>query len=104
MATATKSQRGVDELLKDMQKLVRECPEIHLTLCATYVSPGVKVDAGGFIIVGGRIIKVPGWQPDSAEFAKAKIAMASAAFTITSSMPAAERGAAEQAVARTLKA
>ncbi len=105
MATATKSRKGIDEFLKDVEKLVLECPEVHVTLCATYVSPGVKVDAGGFIIVGGHLIKVPGWRPDGAEFAKGKIAIASAAFTMASFMPAGEqREAAEKAVAGTLKA
>lgn len=104
MATATQSHRGIDELVKDIEKLVLECPDVHVTLCATYVSPGVKVDAGGFVIVGGHLIRVPGWQPNGPEFAKAKIAMASAAFTITSLMPAGEhREAVEKAVAGALK-
>ncbi len=105
MATATKLRKGIDEFLADVEKLVLECPEVHVTLCATYVSPGVKVDAGGFMIVGGHLIRVPGWQPDGVEFAKAKVAMTSAAFALASLMPAGEqRGVVEKAVAGSLKA
>jgi hypothetical protein len=105
MATATKLRTGIDEFLADVEKLVRECPEVQVTLCATYVSPGVKVDAGGFVIVGGHVVKVPGWQPDGPEFAKAKIAMTSAAFTIASLIPAGERReVVEKAVAGSLRA
>ncbi len=30
-----------------------------LVIVATYVSPGVKLGAGGFVIVNGKVIKVP---------------------------------------------
>jgi len=30
-----------------------------LVIVATYVSSGVKLDAGGFVIVTGKVIKVP---------------------------------------------
>ena len=33
-------------------------------LAASFVSPGVKVDGGGFIIIGGRVIPVPPWDPE----------------------------------------
>ena len=105
MATASTPRKGINEFLKDVEKLVLEYPEVHVTLCATYVSPGVKGDWGGFMIVGGRIIRVPGWQPDGPEMAKAKIATASAAFTMASMISAEEeRAVAEKAVASTLKA
>ena len=32
-------------------------------LVATYVSPGVSHDGGGFVIVGGHIIRIPPWDP-----------------------------------------
>jgi hypothetical protein len=32
-------------------------------LVATYVSAGVSRDGGGFVIVGGHIIKIPPWDP-----------------------------------------
>jgi hypothetical protein len=32
-------------------------------LVATYVSPGVSRDGGGFVIVGGHIIRIPPWDP-----------------------------------------
>ena len=31
----------------------------NLAIVAMYVSPGVKADGGGFVIVNGKIIKVP---------------------------------------------
>ncbi len=31
----------------------------NLAIVAMYVSPGVKVDGGGFVIVNGKIVKVP---------------------------------------------
>lgn len=31
---------------------------------ATFVSPGVMVDAGGIIIVGGKPIPIPPWNPE----------------------------------------
>jgi|GEM_PF-2167956 len=31
---------------------------------ASYVSPGVGVDGGGFIIIGGKVIPVPPWNPE----------------------------------------
>lgn len=72
----------------ELENISREYHGRDYILCATYVSPGVKVDAGGFIIVGGRVIHVPGWTPDNAEFAKAKLALGSAALAMASLMPA----------------
>ena len=43
--------------------------KIEKGVVASYVSPGVKVDGGGFIIVNGKIIKVPPWGPDFEIFA-----------------------------------
>jgi hypothetical protein len=37
----------------------------ELVIVATYVSPGVKVDGGGFAIVNGKIIKIPPRGPAS---------------------------------------
>ena len=34
------------------------------TATASYVSPGVLVDGGGFIVIGGKIIPVPPWNPE----------------------------------------
>lgn len=31
----------------------------NFVVVATYVSPGVKVDGGGFIIINGKLVKVP---------------------------------------------
>jgi len=31
----------------------------NLAIVATYVSPGVRAGAGGFVIVNGKVIKVP---------------------------------------------
>jgi hypothetical protein len=36
----------------------------NFVLVATYVSPGVKVDAGGFVIINGKIVKVPPRGPE----------------------------------------
>jgi hypothetical protein len=42
----------------------RSSPEDWLPdLVATFVSPGVPRDGGGFIIVGGHIIRIPPWDP-----------------------------------------
>ena len=88
-----------------LAEILRTRADLSETLCATYVSPGVKVDAGGFVIVGRHVHKVPGWQPDGPEYAKAKIALASAAFTVASLMPAGEqRGIVEKSVASSLMA
>jgi hypothetical protein len=50
----------------------------------------VKADAGGVIIIGGHIHGVNGCQPHGPEYAKAKIALVSAAFTLASLIPAGE--------------
>ena len=39
----------------------------EFTLVATFLSPGVAVGASGFVIVGGKIVKVP---PRGPAFAK----------------------------------
>ena len=101
MDTAVKSH--IDDFLHGLDKLAHEYLDTHAILCATYVSPGVGTDAGGFMIVGGHLIKVPGWQPDGMEFTKSKVAVAAAAFAITSLMPAGvERDEAERLVAKSL--
>jgi hypothetical protein len=42
-----------------------------LVIVATYVSPGVKLGAGGFVIVNGKVIKVPPRGPASQLLQKA---------------------------------
>jgi hypothetical protein len=73
-----------DKFFEELQGLIKKFPEINIDLCATYVSPGVLVDAGGFVIVGGHIHRVPGWNPEGTEFAKGKVAVTAAATTIAS--------------------
>ncbi len=91
------------EFLNDLEMVALKHSGIDYDLCATYVSPGVGRDAGGFIILGGRLIRVPGWTPDSPDFAKAKLAVASAALAIASLMPVgAERTEVEASVLNSL--
>ena len=90
MANTPKNSKRIQEFFDDLGKFALKYADINYELCATYVSPGVTVDAGGFIIIGGHLVKVPGWQPDGMESNKANIAVASAALTITSLMPAGE--------------
>jgi len=71
-----------------LHQLVLKFPDVNVDLCATYVSPGVLVDAGGFMIVGGHLIRVPGWNPTAIEFTRSKVAVESASFTIASQIPA----------------
>lgn len=103
MESVAKSHNRIDDFLHGLDKLAREYPEVHTILCATYVSPGVGIDAGGFMIVGGHLIRVPGWQPEGMEVTKSKVAVVAAAFAITSLMPAGvERAEAERLVSKSL--
>jgi len=90
MPIATDVHYPVYQFLNDFEMLALKHSDISYDLCATYVSPGIARDGGGFIILGGRLIRVPGWKPGSPEFAKAKIAVANAALTIASLMPPGE--------------
>ena len=47
-----------------------------LTIVAMYVSPGVKAGAGGFVIVNGKVIKVPPRGPVFRQLAAAVQAVA----------------------------
>jgi hypothetical protein len=37
----------------------------ELVIVATYLSPGVKVDGGGFAIINGKIVRIPPRGPAS---------------------------------------
>jgi hypothetical protein len=90
MPISTDVHYPVYQFLNDLEMLALKHSDINYDLCATYISPGIARDSGGFIILGGRLIRVPGWKPDSPEFAKAKVAVASAALAIASLMPPGE--------------
>jgi hypothetical protein len=90
MAISTEVHYRIYQFLNDVEMLALKNSDVKCDLCATFISPGVGREAGGFIISGGRLIRVPGLKPDSPEFARAKVAVANAALTIASLMPPGE--------------
>jgi len=103
MPMSTEVHYPIYQFLNDVEMLALKHSDINCDVCATFISPGVAREAGGFIICGGRLIRVPGWKPDSPEFAKAKVAVANAALAIASLMPPGEeRAEVEAALFRSL--
>jgi hypothetical protein len=87
MPTSTEVHYPIYQFLNDLEMLALKHSDINCDLCAMFISPTVAPDAGGFILSGGRLLRVPGCKPDSPEFGKAKVAVANAALTIASLMP-----------------
>ena len=105
MTKVPEAHNQIDDFLHGLEKLVSEhfVDKKNFYLCGTWVGPHPE-DGGGTMIFGGHLIKVGGWKPDGMEFAKSKVAVASAALTITSLMPEGEdRKSAEQTVIRSLR-
>src|SRR5208283_3895780 len=48
MTNVAKTHNHIDDFFQDLERLVLMYSHINIDLCATYVSPGVAVDAGGF--------------------------------------------------------
>ena len=57
----TDTRTGVQELFYDhvATSQVNEPDWFHEAIVATFLSPGVGTGAGGFVIVGGKIVPVP---------------------------------------------
>jgi hypothetical protein len=87
MPISTEVHYRINQFLNDVEMLALKNADIKCDVCATFISPGAAREAGGFILSGGRLIRVPECKPDSPEFARAKVAMANAALTIASLLP-----------------
>ncbi len=79
--------REFETFMTDLEKVFEKHPIAKTAIVASFVSPGVKVDGGGFVIVNGRIVPVPPRGPKDPEFNKAKLAIALAAMNLASVLP-----------------
>ena len=71
----------------DLNKVFEKYPFMKNAIVASYVSPGVKVDGGGFVIVNGHVHIVPPRGPKDFEFNKAKLAVGVAAMDLSVMLP-----------------
>lgn len=87
MTTTTFTAPEWEAFMVDLKKVFEKHPLAKTAIIASFVSPGVKVDGGGFVIVNGHVHIVPPRGPKDAEFNKAKLAVGLAAMNLGVLLP-----------------
>ncbi|HET6935655.1 MAG TPA: hypothetical protein VFI72_12505 [Candidatus Angelobacter sp.] len=100
--TTTFSIHELEAFMVDFKKVIEKHPIAKTAVVASFVSPGVKVDGGGFVIVNGHIHIVPPRGPKDPELNKAKLSVGVAALDLGFLLPEKEKLEVEKFVFETL--
>jgi hypothetical protein len=92
----------LEAFVVDLKKVFEKHPIARTAIAASIVSPGVKVDGGGFVIVNGHIHIVPPRGPRDMEFNKAKLAVGLAALNLGVLLPETQKLEVEKIVFESL--
>ena len=85
--TTTFTAPELEAFVVDLKKVFEKHPIAKTASAASFVSPGVMVDGGGFVIVNGHVHIVPPRGPKEVEFNKAKLAVGLAAMNLAVLLP-----------------
>ncbi len=77
----------IEKFLQDVELAAGKHSLREYVIVASYISPGVKEGAEGFIIVNGHGYHIPPRGPDDADFLRARMAVAVASFDMASLVP-----------------